>query len=166
MLVYIDLVSAPFDFLAFDNLPLSLATPSTYCDRLPSKIMRHSFGDKSCFANLSSLMAKLDKKNMLLIDSYDHLTAGLDPSALDLIEFFNTLPENHAVKINRDLLTQEQQQFLRQLKQTYLVLSVDRNAAGYSKDVHGQLNITQGEQPSQNIKFRVSENCVQVFNQL
>ena len=94
-------------------------------------------------------MAKLDKhKNVLIIDSYDHMTAGLEPSDLDLVEFMNSLPESHAVKINRDLLTSTQQQLLRQLKQSYLVLSVDRNAAGYSKDVHGQLNIVVKEKQS------------------
>ena len=87
VLVYIDLFDSPFDSNAFDNLPLSLSTPSTYTDKIPKGFQKHQLSSKQnnnmCHQNLKKLMAKLDKylsnKDVtLIIDSYDSLVAGLD----------------------------------------------------------------------------------------
>ena len=40
---YIDLFSAPFDYNAFDNLPLSLSVPNTFSTKLPKKLQKASF---------------------------------------------------------------------------------------------------------------------------
>lgn len=63
---------------------------------------------------------------------------------LDLVEFLNSLPQKHAVVFNRDLLTPMSYQYLREYKLgSSCVFSVEKNAAGYSRDVHGQLNVSQ-----------------------
>jgi hypothetical protein len=102
------------------------------------------------FNNLKSLMTKLDKqlsdpKTMLICDSYDSIVSGSDTESpeLNLVEFINSLPCRHAVVYNRDLITEVGYRFLRETKaQSSCVFSVEKNAAGYSKDVHGQLNIS------------------------
>ena len=38
-----DAFSAPFDYNAFDNLPLSLAVPNTFQGNIPSKLKKTSF---------------------------------------------------------------------------------------------------------------------------
>ena len=50
-----------------------------------------------------------------------------------------------------------------------MVMEVSRNVSGYTRDVHGQLNIITNKKdilslPSiKNVKFRLSENKVEVF---
>lgn len=86
-MVYVDMFQAPFDYQAFDNLPLSEATPSTFTDRMPKGLVKHSFSmvkesADMCHKNLMSFFAtKLDKhlkdpEMTLIIDSYDSLIAG------------------------------------------------------------------------------------------
>jgi hypothetical protein len=41
-MAYIDLFSKPYDYNAFDNLPLSQAVPNTYSTKLPKKLHFHS----------------------------------------------------------------------------------------------------------------------------
>ena len=38
-----DAFSAPFDYNAFDNLPLSLSVPNTFLTNIPSKLKKTSF---------------------------------------------------------------------------------------------------------------------------
>jgi len=42
---------------------------------------------------------------MLIVDSFDSLTLGLDTKPLDLLDFVNTMPMKHAIMFNRDLLS-------------------------------------------------------------
>jgi len=104
---------------------------------------------------------------MLICDSYDSILCGLDSESpeLDMIEFINSLPPRHAVLFNRDLVTEVGYRLLCETKlKTSFVFSVEKNAAGFSKDVHGQLNISQHGDKYHNVKYRLSENSVQIFN--
>ena len=79
-----------------------------------------------------------------MIDSYTSLVEGCDSDSpeLDLVEFCNSLPRNHAISVNRDLLDETTVLFLNDLKSGFtLTFDVQRNQAGYSRDVHGQLVI-------------------------
>ena len=40
---YMDMFGAPFEYNAFDNLPLSLSVPNTYQANMPSKLKKTSF---------------------------------------------------------------------------------------------------------------------------
>jgi hypothetical protein len=100
-----------------------------------------------------------------------------------LAEFFNTIVEMAsdlalAIGVNRDLFCSEiEAAFYREMKQDLFthVFELNRNLAGYSRDVHGQLNvITQTKQaiPStmvfsessvKNIKWKLTENKVELF---
>lgn len=42
---------------------------------------------------------------------------------------------------------------------------MDKNLAGYSKDVHGQLNVSVRGGHDQNIKYKLLENQVKIFSQ-
>ena len=153
-MIYLDMFQAPFDSNTFDNLPLPEPTPSTHSDRLPKGLLKHSFtlhdNMNMCHKNLATLFTKLDKHLKgddvtLVVDSYSSLVEGLDTDKpeLDLMEFVNSLPGKHVFMVNRDLTDSLSLDFLRGLKQSYdYVISVDKNAAGYSRDVHGQLNVS------------------------
>ena len=172
-LVYIDLFSAPFDDQSYDNLPLSLATPATFSARTPPKVTRHSMTivSEMCHNNLKSLMLKVGKMmkpdTVIIFDSYNSLVDGCDTTTpeLDLLEFFNSLlPYTHCVSVNRDLLDDSSNGFFQEIKQRYsYVMQVQKNQAGYSKDVHGQLSIKTGSQ-YHNLKYQLQENKVHVFN--
>ena len=60
-----DAFSAPFDYNAFDILPLSLSVPNTFLTNIPSKLKKTSFtkteGDAMAQQNLKNLFAKIDK---------------------------------------------------------------------------------------------------------
>lgn len=66
---------------------------------------------------------------------------------LEFLEVFNhliTLPCSVSVGINRDLLSEEVLEYYRELKNStafQIVFELNRNLSGYSRDVHGQLNI-------------------------
>jgi len=92
-----------------------MATPSTYCDKVPSKLISHSMStdpsDLMCHNNLKSLMLKITKamktESVLIVDSYCQLVSGCDTMTpeLDFLEFFNSIqPYNNIVAVNRDLL--------------------------------------------------------------
>lgn len=86
-----------------------------------------------------------DPKTMLIFDSYDAIVSGCDSESpeLEMIEFINSLPCKHAIVFNRDLIPEIGYRYLSEVKaRSSCVLSVERNAAGFSKDVHGQLNIS------------------------
>jgi len=85
-----------------------------------------------------------------------------------------------ALGINRDLLTLDDDtldsitlDFYRELKKSVfdIVFEVNRNLSGYTKDVHGQLNVIRNknevfalsEQSVKNVKFRLTENKVEIF---
>ena len=139
---------------------------------MPKNVIRHSFNPReSCHSNLQALMVKLEKflsdgKKGLIVDSFDGLVSGLDSSSpeLDLVEFVNSMPAKYTIVFNRDLLEPLPAQFLRSIKQSCdFLFSIDSNTAGYSHDVHGQLNVTCHSQPTHNIKFRLAENGVKLF---
>ena len=79
---------------------------------------------------------------------------------------------------NRDLFQEDSlsNAFYREFKNSQhfgLVFELNRNLAGYSKDVHGQLNVIQNTKPTmvgaptqsvKNIKFRLQENRVELFD--
>jgi hypothetical protein len=147
------LFNAPFEGQTYDNLPLSMATPSTYCDKIPAKLLSHNLGttpsDNMCHSNLKALMLKIGKvmksDSVLIIDSYNCLIDGSDTLTpeLDLLEFFNSIQAyTHCVAVNRDLLDPLTTSFFKEVKELYsYVFDVQKNQAGYSRDVHGQLNI-------------------------
>ena len=124
-------------------------------------------------------MVKLDRcleggKRGLIVDSFDGLVAGLDSSCpeLDLVEFVNSMPPKFTLVFNRDLLEPLPSHFLRSIQQSCdFLFSIDANTAGYSHDVHGQLNVStssssSSQHPQQhNIKFRLAENGVKLFTQ-
>jgi hypothetical protein len=81
-----------------------------------------------------------------------------------------------ALGINRDLFsssdkeTEEIIEFYRDMKASGtfdMIFELTRNLSGYTKDVHGQLNIISGGDSKQkavkNVKFRLTENKVEVF---
>jgi hypothetical protein len=148
--VYIDLFAAPFDYQSFDNLPLSLATPSTYSDKIPAKVQVHSMtheqSDNMAYQNLKTLLSKIEKNSkdaFVVVDSYTSLIAGCDTAQpeLDLMEFLNTLQGlgSCSVGFNKDLMSELSIRFLDDAKEEWLVLAVKINKAGYSRDVHGTL---------------------------
>lgn len=113
----------------------------------------------------------IDNLNVLLTD-----TAG----PLDFLEVLNELtsmPEGDhsitlALGINRDLFWDEQTiDFYRECKHSAfdMIFELNRNLSGYTKDVHGQLNIISNKQSLvqsasvKNVKFRLAENKVEIF---
>ena len=81
--------------------------------------------------------------------------------------------------INRDLIEEDAIQVYRETKGSAFdqIYELQRNSSGYTKDVHGQLNIIRplndsfdailaGQtQTIKNVKFRLTENKIEVFNQ-
>ena len=104
---------------------------------------------------------------------------------MDLVESFNellALAQNDrnisvAIGVNRDLFYGPELPFYRELKsssQFNAIFELQMNLAGYSKDVHGQLNVithlkTQAvlgapHESVKNVKFRLTENKVELFD--
>ena len=74
-----------------------------------------------------------------------------------------------AIGTNRDLFPEDGNEngsvidFYRSLKTEFdLIIEVTRNISGYTKDVHGQLNVIRGANVK-NVKYRLTENKVEVF---
>ena len=97
-----DVFSAPFDCQAFDNLPLSLATPTTFSDKVPPKVIRHVISTRTsdklmAYNNIKTLLSKIEKHRtdapFLVLDSYTSLVGGCDSNQpeLDLLETVNSL---------------------------------------------------------------------------
>ena len=61
-----DMFSAPFEYNAFDNLPLSLSVPNTFQANMPSKLKKTSFSllenDQMAHQNFKTLFAKVEKQ--------------------------------------------------------------------------------------------------------
>jgi len=110
----------------------------------------------------NNLLARIEKALKLcgseqvfvMLDNWNILANSCDSSTpeLDLLEVFNTLISmaqvsselSFAIGINRDLFEGPEVPFYREIKQNpelNVVFELNRNAAGYSKDVHGQLNV-------------------------
>jgi len=158
-LLYIDLYSRPFDYNAFDNLPLSQAIPNTFSGKLPKKLVTHSFtlvdSDQMLSSNFKALFTKLDKalksleakeRVLVMVDNINIIINGCySGNELDFVEIMNDLTNltdkevSVAVGINRDLVTEEQWPFYRDMKHSSFqtVFEVNRNLSGYSRDVHG-----------------------------
>jgi len=93
----------------------------------------------------------------VIFDSYNALANGCysETPDLDLVEFFNSVLEltsqfnsSLALSVNRDLFFSETEgAFYRELKQDYFthIFELNRNLAGYSRDVHGQLNVISNQ---------------------
>lgn len=90
----------------------------------------------------------------MLIDNWNVLANSCDSDApeMDLVESFNellALAQNDknvsvAIGVNRDLFFGPELPFYRELKsspQFNTIFELQMNLAGYSKDVHGQLNV-------------------------
>ena len=125
-------------------------------------------------------MTKIDKalktfqtETLLIFDNLNLLLTSFDSSALDYLELFNELfsltsqyPSlSLAIGTNRDLFPESGSviEFYRSLKTEFeLIVEVTRNISGYTKDVHGQLNIIRGANVK-NVKYRLTENKVEVF---
>lgn len=125
-------------------------------------------------------MTKIEKalktyttETLLIFDNLNLLLTSFDSSALDYLELFNELlfltnqyPSlSLAVGTNRDLFPESGSviEFYRSLKTEFdLIVEVSRNISGYTKDVHGQLNIIRGANVK-NVKYRLTENKVEVF---
>eukprot|EP00347_Sterkiella_histriomuscorum_P011693 403371467 len=193
---YIDLFQKPFDYNVFDNLPLSQAIPNTFTSKVPKKLQYHSFtlvdSNQMITNNFKQLFTKIDKamkpmktdgkQVLVLVDNLNILMNGCySSSELDFIEIVNefvSLVEKDsktsiALGINRDLFDEENTmdiQFYRDLKNSVFdqIYELNRNLSGYSRDVHGQLNIitnkhATSDQHIKNVKFRLTENKVEVF---
>ena len=137
--------------------------------------------------NFKSLFTKIDKPLkqvkatgndcLVLIDNLNILMNGCyNRNELEFVEVLNELiaiSENPKVKValgvNRDLFDEGEIEWYRDFKNSAFdqVFEVSRNLSGYSKDVHGQLNLiansSNGSQSVKNVKFRLSENKVDVF---
>ena len=114
---------------------------------------------------------------LVLIDNLNILMNGCyNRNELEFVEVLNELiaiSENPKVKValgvNRDLFDEGEIEWYRDFKNSAFdqVFEVSRNLSGYSKDVHGQLNLiansSNGSQSVKNVKFRLSENKVDVF---
>jgi hypothetical protein len=125
-------------------------------------------------------LTKIDKalktfqtETLLIFDNLNLLLTSFDSSALDYLELFNELfsltslyPSlSLAIGTNRDLFPESGSviEFYRSLKTEFeLIVEVTRNISGYTKDVHGQLNIIRGANVK-NVKYRLTENKVEVF---
>ena len=101
------------------------------------------------------------------------MLTSFDSTALDYLELFNELLSlsnqypclSLAIGTNRDLFPESGSviEFYRSLKSEFdLIVEVTRNISGYTKDVHGQLNIIRRSNVK-NVKFRLTENKVEVF---
>ena len=88
----------------------------------------------------------------MIIDSYNLIANSCDSDKpdLDLVEFFNEIlaftehssEVSVAVGTNRDLFYGPELALYREVKTEFsTVFEVARNLAGYSKDVHGQMNV-------------------------
>ena len=102
-------------------------------------------------------------------------------SELDFIEIINEFTSladrdakvSVAIGVNRDLFDSDNNMeldFYRDIKNSVFdsIYELNRNLSGYSRDVHGQLNIIRnkqqtGEQTVKNVKFRLTENKVELF---
>ena len=137
--------------------------------------------------NFKSLFTKIDKPLkqvkatgndcLVLIDNLNILMNGCyNRNELEFVEVLNELiaiSENPKVKValgvNRDLFDEGEIEWYRDFKNSAFdqVFEVSRNLSGYSKDVHSQLNLiansSNGSQSVKNVKFRLSENKVDVF---
>lgn len=133
--------------------------------------MTYKDNDFMLSSNLTSLMTKLNKslktlidpskKTLVLVDNVNIIMNGSYSGSrtLDFIEFMNEVLglANHplvtvALGVNRDLLCLDESddeekivvEFYRELKNSAAIthiFEVVRNVSGYTKDVHGQLNI-------------------------
>ena len=79
--------------------------------------------------------------------------------------------------VNRDLIDDEAIEVYREAKNAAFdhIFELQRNLSGYTKDVHGQLNIIKASTASleslmsshsqtvKNVKFRLTENKVELF---
>lgn len=171
--VFFDLFSRPFDCNTFDNLPPSQAVPNTCPAKVPKKLQSLSITEDAghLFAKIhKSLRTLSGKQTLVLFDNVNMLLTGGD-SPLDLIESLNeatslafSFPATSvALGVNRDLIF-DGEDFYRELKRSEFdhVYEVARNVSGYTKDVHGQLNIIR-QGTVKNVKFRLTENKVEVF---
>lgn len=126
---------------------------------------------------------KNDSKQVLvLVDNINIMVNGCyTRSELDFIEIVNEFialsdkdPKTSiALGLNRDLFDGENSmdiQYYRDIKNSVFdqIYELNRNQSGYSRDVHGQLNIitnkvATGEQMIKNVKFRLTENKIELF---
>ena len=163
--VYIDMFSKPYTDNTFDNLPPSQAVPNTYSTRLPKKLQFFSMSVtdsddmlstncKSLFLMIETALKTIQGGNTLIyIDNLNMILDGCaGTSALEFIEVLNDLKEladrasgvTMAFGVNRDLILDELTlKFYREMKNSdfNMVFELNRNLSGYTKDVHGQLNI-------------------------
>jgi hypothetical protein len=116
---------------------------------------------------------------LLIIDNLNILLTSYETSPLDYLELFNDLFSltttypflSLAVGTNRDLFTDPLiLDCYRSLVKTEfdLTLEVTRNISGYTKDVHGQINIIRRSATAdalsvKNVKYRLTENKVEIF---
>ena len=126
------------------------------------------------------------KKSLILIDNMNQLMIGAEPVEwLEAINDWVAFGEEGegvtiGVGVNRDLIEEEAIQVYRESKGSSTfdhIYELQRNSSGYTKDVHGQLNIIRllndsldailsgKTQSIKNIKFRLTENKVEVFDQ-
>ena len=150
--------------------------------KLPRKHLYHSFdvtldSFRSLFTKVQKALRTHGPGAMLLIDNLNILVNGCEreDSPLEFIEVMNDLISMEgtvAIGINRDLLLTEEDVYREAKNSVFdVVIEVNRNLSGYTKDVHGQLNVIahKGDlmvpEPSvKNLKFRLTENKVEVFD--
>ena len=188
-LVYLDLFSKPYEGCTFDNLPPSQAVPNTFGSKLPKKLQYLSL---SGGRDLKSLLSKVDKqvkgskggdRTLVMIDNLNAVMLGASPiewleAIGDVASWAETTPcVSVCLGVNRDLIDDEAIEVYREAKNAAFdhIFELQRNLSGYTKDVHGQLNIIKAGAASleslmsshsltvKNVKFRLTENKVELF---
>jgi type IV secretory pathway TrbD component len=187
--VYLDLFSKPYEGCTFDNLPPSQAVPNTFGSKLPKKLQYLSL---SGGRDLKSLLSKVDKqvkgskggdRTLVMIDNLNAVMLGASPiewleAIGDVASWAETTPGvSVCLGVNRDLIDDEAIEVYREAKNAAFdhIFELQRNLSGYTKDVHGQLNIIKAGAASleslmsshslivKNVKFRLTENKVELF---
>lgn len=158
----------------------------------------YSDSDQMLTSNFKLFFTKLDKliksltnhNTILIIDNLNIMinSCNYANETLEFIEIMNeilSMPDRYqglsvALLINRDLLTLDDEildsmtlDFYREQKKSVFdtVFEVNRNLSGYTRDVHGQLNVIRNKNDAfalsdpnvKNVKFRLTENKVELF---
>lgn len=190
--MYIDLFSKPYEGCTFDNLPPSQAVPNTFGSKLPKKLQYLSLSGGNPGKDLKSLLSKVDKqvkgvkggdRTLVMIDNLNAVMLGASPIIWlevigDWASWAETTPGvSVCLGVNRDLIDDEAIEVYREAKNAVFdhIFELQRNLSGYTKDVHGQLNIIKAgtasleslmsshSQTVKNVKFRLTENKVELF---
>ena len=122
-------------------------------------------------------------RTLVMIDNLNAVMLGASPiewleAIGDVASWAETTPGvSVCLGVNRDLIDDEAIEVYREAKNAAFdhIFELQRNLSGYTKDVHGQLNIIKAgaasleslmsshAQTVKNVKFRLTENKVELF---